>query len=167
MRWRKFNGETIHLPIKDAVEEAIKKETSKGIHLKVCIGTDSQVKGNETEFATVIVFLREHNGGFMYIHNEKTKQQFNIKERMMLTWKYMLTLTQTLNSKVTTRFVKQWVTSWAWALHSKPSPKHLPAVAAQIKYAINYLNLPFRKIIQWQLKTAVKPCLPFSNFLLL
>jgi uncharacterized protein len=83
MRWRKFNGETIHIPIKDAVEEAIKRETSRGVHLKVCIGTDSQVKSNETEFATVIVFLREHNGGFMYIHNEKTKQQFNIKERML------------------------------------------------------------------------------------
>lgn len=84
MRWRKFNGETIHLPIKDAVEEAIKRETSRGVRLKVCIGTDSQVKGNETEFATVIVFLREHNGGFMYIHNEKTRQKYNIKERMLV-----------------------------------------------------------------------------------
>jgi len=84
MRWRKFNGEPIYLPIKDAVEEAIKRETEKGVHLKVCIGTDSQVKGAETEFATVIVFLREHNGGFMYIHNEKTRQKYNIKERMLV-----------------------------------------------------------------------------------
>jgi predicted RNase H-related nuclease YkuK (DUF458 family) len=84
MRWRKFNGETIHLPIKNAVEEAIKRETANGIKLKVCIGTDSQVKGEDTEFATVIVFLREHNGGFMYIHNEKTKHKFHIKERMLV-----------------------------------------------------------------------------------
>ena len=84
MIWRKFNGENIHLPIKDAAEEAIKIETEKNIRLKVCIGTDSQVKGNETEFATVIVFLREHNGGFMYIHNEKTQTKFHIKERMLL-----------------------------------------------------------------------------------
>ena len=84
MRWRKFNGETINLPIKDAVEEAIKKETAKNTHLKVCIGTDSQVKGEDTEFATVIVFLREHNGGFMYIHNEKTKTRYHIKERMLV-----------------------------------------------------------------------------------
>lgn len=84
MRWRKFNGEAIHLPIKQAVEEAIKKESLKGVKLKVCIGTDSQVKGCDTEFATVIVFLREHAGGFMYIHNEKTKQKFHIKERMLL-----------------------------------------------------------------------------------
>ena len=84
MRWRKFNGERINLPIKDAVEEVIKKEHAKGVRLKVCIGTDSQVKGDETEFATVIVFLREHNGGFMYIHNDKTRQQYHIKERMLV-----------------------------------------------------------------------------------
>ncbi|OYW79183.1 MAG: hypothetical protein B7Y37_03745 [Sphingobacteriia bacterium 28-36-52] len=83
MRWRKFNGENIVLSIKDAVEEAIKKETAKGTKLKVCIGTDSQVKGEDTEFATVIVFLREHSGGFMYIHNEKTKQRYHLKERML------------------------------------------------------------------------------------
>lgn len=83
MRWRKFNGETIHLPIYDAVEDALKKETENGVKLKVCIGTDSQVKGNDTEFATVIVFLREHNGGFMFIHNETSKQKFHIKERML------------------------------------------------------------------------------------
>ena len=84
MKWRKFNGESIELPIKQAVENAIDRETEKGIKLKVCIGTDSQVKGSDTEFATVIVFLREHNGGFMYIHNEKTKQKFHLKERMLL-----------------------------------------------------------------------------------
>ncbi|HOZ69177.1 MAG TPA: ribonuclease H-like YkuK family protein [Chitinophagaceae bacterium] len=83
MRWRKFNGDPIELPITDAVEAAIKRETEKGYRLKVCIGTDSQVKGKETEFATVIVFLREGQGGFMFIHNEKTQQPFTIKERML------------------------------------------------------------------------------------
>jgi uncharacterized protein len=84
MRWRKFTGEPIHLPIKEAVEEAIERETASGNKLKVCIGTDSQVKGAETEFATVIVFLREGRGGFMFIHNEKTTKQFSIKERMLV-----------------------------------------------------------------------------------
>lgn len=84
MLWRKFNGDPIRLPIKDAVEQAIKKETEDGFRLKVCIGTDSQVKGRETEFATVIVFLREGRGGFMFIHNEKTLQQYSIKERMLV-----------------------------------------------------------------------------------
>lgn len=84
MIWRKFNGDPIQLPILQAVEDAIKREATKGYRLKVCIGTDSQVKGKETEFATVIVFLREGHGGFMFIHNDKTRQQFTIKERMLM-----------------------------------------------------------------------------------
>lgn len=84
MRWRKFNGDPIDLPIRNAVENAIRRETASGFRLKVCIGTDSQVKGKETEFATVIVFLREGHGGFMFIHNEKTRQSFTIKERMLM-----------------------------------------------------------------------------------
>ncbi|OLY91681.1 hypothetical protein SAMN05444008_10369 [Cnuella takakiae] len=84
MRWRKFNGETIDLPIYKAVENAIKREAAAGNKLKVCIGTDSQVKGHETEFATVIVFLREGHGGFMFIHNDKTTHQYSIKERMLV-----------------------------------------------------------------------------------
>ncbi len=84
MLWRKFNGDAIELPIKDAVTQAIQRETANGHKLKVCIGTDSQVKGIETEFATVIVFLREGQGGFMFIHNEKTHLKYSIKERMLV-----------------------------------------------------------------------------------
>lgn len=84
MLWRTFSGEALKIPVKKAVEDAIVRETEAGYKLKVCIGTDSQVRGAETEFATVIVFLREKRGGFMFIHNEKTKQQFNIKERMLV-----------------------------------------------------------------------------------
>lgn len=84
MNWRKFNGDPINLPIKKAVEHAIQKERAANYKLKVCIGTDSQVKGADTEFATVIVFLREGHGGFMFIHNEKTRQVFSIKERMLV-----------------------------------------------------------------------------------
>lgn len=84
MLWRKFNGDPLDLPIIQAVEDAIKRETAKGFRLKVCIGTDSQVKGRETEFATVIVFLREGHGGFMFIHNDKTMLQYSIKERMLM-----------------------------------------------------------------------------------
>ena len=70
MLWRKFNGDAIVLPIKDAVEEAIKRETQAGYKLKVCIGTDSQVKGKETEFATVIVMLREGRGG-LHVYSQR------------------------------------------------------------------------------------------------
>lgn len=84
MEWRKFNGEQIHLPIKTAVEAIIVREAELGNKLKVCIGTDSQVKCAETEFATVIVFLREGRGGFMFIHNDKTMYSYSIKERMLV-----------------------------------------------------------------------------------
>lgn len=84
MIWRTFSGEAVKLPIKQAVEDAIKRETKAGYNLKVCIGTDSQVYGKETEFATVIVFLREQHGGFMYINNDKTTTKYTIKERMLV-----------------------------------------------------------------------------------
>jgi len=84
MMWRKFNGERIETPIHQAVEEVIGQEFMQGNKLKVCIGTDSQVHGKNTEFATVIVFLREKRGGFMFIHNDKTTQKLTIKERMLL-----------------------------------------------------------------------------------
>ncbi len=84
MLWRRFSGEPLREPVKKAVEDAIIKETNSGYKLKVCIGTDSQVRGEDTEFATVIVFLREKHGGFMYISNDKTKQRYSIKERMLV-----------------------------------------------------------------------------------
>lgn len=84
MLWRTFNGERIRLPIKDAVEQVIVRERKAGHKLKVCIGTDSQVRGAETEYATVIVFLREKRGGFMFIHNETDTRQRSIRERMLL-----------------------------------------------------------------------------------
>lgn len=59
MSWRRLNGQKIELPIKEAVEKAIIKETEEGHRLKVCIGSDSQVRSGIVEYATVIVFLRE------------------------------------------------------------------------------------------------------------
>lgn len=83
MKWRRLNGDRITLPIKDAVEQAIVREAEKGHKLKVCIGTDSQVRGSTVEFASVIVFLREKKGGFMFISNYKNEQQMSIRERMI------------------------------------------------------------------------------------
>ncbi|WP_285010806.1 ribonuclease H-like YkuK family protein [Pedobacter faecalis] len=84
MTWKKFSGDVVHSPIVQEIENAIVRETGKGHRLKVCIGTDSQVKGHTTDFATVIVLLREHHGGFMYIHQEKTSTKMTIKERMLV-----------------------------------------------------------------------------------
>lgn len=83
MKWRRLNGQRIALPIKEAVESAIVRETDLGHKLKVCIGSDSQVRGGIIEFATVIVFLREKKGGFMFISNSKTEQKMSIRERMI------------------------------------------------------------------------------------
>jgi predicted RNase H-related nuclease YkuK (DUF458 family) len=82
--WRNFNGQSIEEPIKFSVEKIIIREHELGNKLKVCIGTDSQVKGSYTEFATVIVFLREGKGGFMLIHNEQSTVNYSIKERMIM-----------------------------------------------------------------------------------
>jgi predicted RNase H-related nuclease YkuK (DUF458 family) len=82
-QWRKLNGERIRIPIADEVTAVLIREREAGHELKVCIGTDSQVKGKVTEFATVIVFIRKGKGGFMYIHNETSKQKMSIKQRML------------------------------------------------------------------------------------
>jgi predicted RNase H-related nuclease YkuK (DUF458 family) len=83
-QWRKLSGERITGSIEDEVRKVLVREKEMGHQMKVCIGTDSQVKGVETEFATVIVFIRKGKGGFMYIHNEVSKQKMGIKERMLL-----------------------------------------------------------------------------------
>ena len=83
-QWRKLNGERIKIPIANEVTNVLMREREAGHEMKVCIGTDSQVKGKETEFATVIVFIRKGKGGFMYRHNEITKQRMSIKQRMLM-----------------------------------------------------------------------------------
>lgn len=83
MIWRKLDGEKIALPIKEEVEQAILREKAKGSRLKVCIGTDSQVKQDIVEFATAVVFVRERSGGFMYFNSFITKNHFSLKERMI------------------------------------------------------------------------------------
>jgi len=83
MSWKKFSGEPLRQPIVDEVSASIAREYALGNKLKVCIGTDSQVKCGTTEFATVIVFVREKKGGFMYIHQDRTTVRMTIKERML------------------------------------------------------------------------------------
>jgi uncharacterized protein len=83
-KWRRLSGTPVRMPIEDEVRNMLVKEKEMGHQLKVCIGTDSQVKGKETEFATVIVFIRKGKGGFMYIHNETSRRKMSIKERMLI-----------------------------------------------------------------------------------
>jgi len=82
-QWRKLSGERIKVPVAEEISRVLMREKEMGHELKVCIGTDSQVKGKITEFATVIVFIRKGKGGFMYIHNETTHMKMTIKQRML------------------------------------------------------------------------------------
>ena len=83
-KWRRLNGQQIELPIKQAVQKTLEHEIAQGHKMKVCIGTDSQKRGDVVEFATVIVFLREKKGGFMYIHNFKETKKMSLRERMII-----------------------------------------------------------------------------------
>lgn len=83
MNWRRLDGQRIELPIVEAVEATILREKELGNRLKVCIGTDSQIRGGIIEFATVIVFLREKKGGFMFIQNGRWQKTMSLRERMI------------------------------------------------------------------------------------
>lgn len=83
MNWRRLNGQAIEPPLKEAVKETLEIEKELGHQIKVCIGSDSQVRGEVTEFATVIVFLREKKGGFMFISNSKSTKPMSLRERMI------------------------------------------------------------------------------------
>ena len=85
-RWRRLNGQSLDKSLMDAVEETIIRERAAGHRLKVCIGTDSQQRQEGAEFATVIVFLREKRGGFMFIKNWDYKPKLSLKERMRCTF---------------------------------------------------------------------------------
>ena len=83
MRWRRLNGASIEGDLLSNIERTIVRERDAGNKLKVCIGTDSQKRGEIVEFATVIVFVREGKGGFMFIANYNRPAGMSIKERMI------------------------------------------------------------------------------------
>lgn len=82
-QWRKPDGTLIMTSIEDEIRSVLVKEKGRGHQLKVCVGTDSQVKARVTEFATVIVCLRKGKGGFMYVCGETTIRKMSIRERML------------------------------------------------------------------------------------
>lgn len=81
--WTKLDGSKLGEDILTEVETTILNERAMGNRLKVCIGTDSQVYGETIEYATVIVFVREKRGGFMFIKTDKQKAGITVKERML------------------------------------------------------------------------------------
>ena len=83
LKWRRLNGQKLEGNLLTLVESTIIEERNKGNKLKVCIGSDSQCRGSITEYATVIVFLREKKGGFMFISNSRHQQEISLKERLI------------------------------------------------------------------------------------
>lgn len=81
MSWRKLEGEKLTDDISNEVRQALTREI--GTKIKVCIGSDSQVKGGITEFATAIVFLRKGRGGFVFVNKYISERTFSIKQRMI------------------------------------------------------------------------------------
>ncbi len=81
--WRRLNGDKLEGSITEKVKNTLEAEIKKGNKMKVCIGSDSLVRSNVIDFATVIVFLREKKGGFMFISNDKITQKMSLKERMI------------------------------------------------------------------------------------
>ncbi|UYQ92633.1 ribonuclease H-like YkuK family protein [Chitinophaga horti] len=81
--WRRLNGMMVQTPIREEVRQVLLTAQEQGHTMKVCIGTDSQVKGRCTKFATVIVFIRKGKGGFMYLRKEEIYRKMSIKERML------------------------------------------------------------------------------------
>lgn len=82
-QWRRFNGDHILDPIEGVLEADIQRERQSGYELKVCIGSDSQVRNGMVDMATVIVVLREKSGGFMYIRNETIRSKMTLRERLL------------------------------------------------------------------------------------
>ena len=73
----------LNFPLKMPLKKTIIREKELGHKLKVCIGSDSQVRGGMVEYATVIVFLREKKGGFMFIQNSRENRKMSLRERMI------------------------------------------------------------------------------------
>jgi predicted RNase H-related nuclease YkuK (DUF458 family) len=83
MPWKTYSGTPIEEPIVLAVERIILRFKESGQRIKICIGTDSQVKGKTIDMVTVIVFYVIGNGGFMFVNKQRLTQRMNMRERMM------------------------------------------------------------------------------------
>ncbi|KQT17080.1 hypothetical protein ASG31_12040 [Chryseobacterium sp. Leaf404] len=81
--WQNMTGKIFRNSITTLVEEAIIREQANGHRLKVCVGSDSHVYGDEISYATAVVFIREGKGAFTFIRKQREIQTISIKERML------------------------------------------------------------------------------------
>jgi predicted RNase H-related nuclease YkuK (DUF458 family) len=81
--WRRLSGERLRRPIEEEVHMVMTRERNAGHQIDVFIGTDSQVKGQAIDFATVIVFYRKGNGAFMFVQPQRVIRKLSLRERML------------------------------------------------------------------------------------
>lgn len=81
--WRTLSGATVTSSLSEMVESWIISDRQAGYRVRVCIGTDSQYKGGYTEYASVVVVLREGHGGKMLVQKIKDKFRMGVRERML------------------------------------------------------------------------------------
>lgn len=85
MGWQTFSGRPLQDDIQNLVEKTIIRENVNGHRIRICVGTDSQVNARRIHFATAIVFVREKQGGFMFIKQSyMAKRGIELKERLIL-----------------------------------------------------------------------------------
>lgn len=81
--WKTLNGDVLGTDIVSEIQKIVDSELQMGHKIKICIGTDSQVKAGIVEFATVVVILRKGNGGRMLVKTKKEKNRMLLKERLL------------------------------------------------------------------------------------
>jgi predicted RNase H-related nuclease YkuK (DUF458 family) len=81
--WRRINGRVLSRPLAEEVEEVLRIQQDYLPKLSICVGTDSEVRTAYTKFATVIVFLREGAGGFMFLRKTNRSGRVSLKQRMI------------------------------------------------------------------------------------
>lgn len=85
MSWKTFSGMPLSDNICEMVEKALLQESNKGYKVRICIGTDSQVYTHTINFASVIAFVREKQGGFMFFNKSSIRKNgMEIKERLIM-----------------------------------------------------------------------------------
>lgn len=85
MSWKTFSGMPLSDNICEMVEKALLQESNKGYKVRICIGTDSQVYTQTINFASVIAFVREKQGGFMFFNKSSIRKNgMEIKERLIM-----------------------------------------------------------------------------------
>lgn len=83
MAWKTYQGKELTQTLELSVDEIIKRLHGEGRKIKLCIGTDSQVKGLNIDMVTVVVFRIIGNGGFMFVQKSRIKQKMSMRERML------------------------------------------------------------------------------------